>query len=341
MNDHLLPPHRRPVVIADSKLRAGSASTRVTGDGPEALLRQYLRLIRRVRNQQRDRSVALRRADIATLADHLGWTDDEVLARLADLMGATRRQRAAMLAILATGASLITIAGPLDATVAASAEAGVGRASDDPVVVLSDHLATGDRPSAEHAARLVLSDEPVARPTNVSNDRTARHAPVLDAQRRRDESAVAARIDRGMPPAPSPTDHPDSAVSPSDPEPRAVVQSEANADGHDDPPTVAVGEPPVPPATDVDGNSVAVGEPPVPPATDPPTVAVGEPPVPPATDADGNSVAVGEPPVPPATIPPTVAVGEPPVPPATDADGNSVAVGEPPVPPVPPATDDA
>ena len=63
------------------------------------------------------------------------------------------------------------------------------------------------------------------------------------------------------------------------------ISSEAVETGTTDGATVAVGQPPVPPATDDDGNAVAVGL----------------PPVPPAVDDDGNAVAVGQPPVPPTT----------------------------------------
>ena len=71
MNDHVNSPSRRPIIIADSLLSTGRATAPIRRDDPEALVRDYLRLIRRVRNQQRDRSVALRRVDIATLAGHI------------------------------------------------------------------------------------------------------------------------------------------------------------------------------------------------------------------------------------------------------------------------------
>jgi len=278
VNDHLLPHHRRPVVIADSKLSAGAATTRLKDDDPEALLRQYLRLIRRVRSQQRDRSVALRRVDIVALAEHLGWAEGAVLARLADLMGATRRQRSAMLAILATGASLITVAGPLDAAVAAPPETGAVTA-DDPVVVLSDHLANDDRPSAEHAARVVPSDEPIAGSPRIDR---ARHAPVLEARQRRGDPVPSVQIDRDTPPDSSPPDQPTPVTAP--PQQSAVVQSEVVPMEPDEgSPAVAVGQPPVPPATDTHGNTVAVGQPPVP-ASEPSESGPVEPAVPPVDD---------------------------------------------------------
>ena len=75
----------------------------------------------------------------------------------------------------------------------------------------------------------------------------------------------------------------------------AVVDEPAPAG---DPAPEPVEKPATEPETgEVDGAVVAVGLPPVPPATDEPQVAVGLPPVPPATDEP--QVAVGKPPVPP------------------------------------------
>ena len=189
MHDHVISPNRRPIVIADTHLRAGGATTPVRADQPEALLREYLRLVRRVRNQQRDRSVALRRADIDALADHLGWSDEQVLARLADLMGVTRRQRATMLAVLATGAALITVSSPF-----AAAAAGIGHVdtahSEPPIVVSADELAmTRHTPVARPAARVIAPDA-IQRGSTRSHE--ARQAPVLQAQ-----------LDRAATPPPS------------------------------------------------------------------------------------------------------------------------------------------
>ena len=307
MNDHLLPPSRRPIVISDSLLSAGRATTPVDADDPEALLRDYLRLIRRVRNQRRDRSIALRRADIGALAVHLEWSEERVLGQLADLMGSTRRQRATMLAVLATGAALITIATP---TAVAADDAGSTSTStngEPPVVVMAGHLAAVRSPSSARPAARVIASDPS---TSTSHSSEPRRAPVLEAQLRRTTDSEARALHDFTPTEQAPTspeppesaasgaDAPDASASPGIPE-SAPTPAPASATTADGPDAVAVGEPPVPPATDADGNFVAVGEPPVPPDND--EVAVGEPPVPPATDADGNFVAVGEPPVPPPT----------------------------------------
>jgi hypothetical protein len=183
-----------------------------------------------------------------------------------------------MLAILATGASLITVAGPLDAAVAAPPETG-GATADDPVVVLSGHLASDDRPSAEHAARVVPSDELIAGSPRIDR---ARHAPVLEAQQRRGDPVPSAHIDRDTPPTTSRADQPTPVTAP--PPQAAVVQSEVvPMDPDEEAPTVAVGQPPIPPTTDAHGNTVAVGQPPVP-STEPSEPGPVEPAVPPVDD---------------------------------------------------------
>ena len=309
VNEHAMSPSRRPIVIADSQLSAGRASASLRADDPEALLRDYLRLIRRVRNQQRARNIALRRVDIEALARHLDWTDDEVLARLADLMGATRRQRATMLAVLSTGAAFITVASPMSAA-ASGADATALTRTEPPIVIDGESITST---AFDNIGAGV--GRPIAR-VDVGDPSMPRGAPVLEQQTDR-TSATQATAEHEQPKA----DVDETASEPA-----------RGPDGA----TVAVGQPPVPPAppdtgTDTDGNTVAVGQPPVPPAPpDPSEVEAALPdsvvPAAPATgvDTDGNTVAVGQPPVPAA--PPATGV---------DADGNTVAVGQPPVPPTP------
>ena len=292
MNDHLLPHHRRPVVIADSRLRAGQMTTHVKGDDPEALLMQYLRLVRRIRNQQRDRTIALRRADIVTLAEHLGWTDDEVLTCLADLMGASQRQRAAMLAVLATGATLITFAGPLDMAVASNG--GASPTDDIPVVVVAEHLASDDRPDAQHTARVVVSNELGTRRATGDLEREARHA-VPESPHRRADQAPGVRVEREVPSRvgdPAPGESPSAGTEPtaeweSAPDSEPEQATEPAAESAPVSAAGAVAEAPAVGTTGSGGGTTA-------------DVAVGEPPIPPATDPNGNHVAVGEPPIPPA-----------------------------------------
>ena len=365
MNLHANSPSRRPIVISDSQLSTGQASTSVRSDDAESLLRDYLQLIRKVRNQQRARNIALRRIDIEILARHLGWTDDQVLARLADLMGATRRQRATMLAVLSTGAALITV------TAAAPAAA---ETTDNGVLAQTEPLVIVEADEITHT---------YARDGSAADDRPGdgiaipRRAPVLAIQA---ESAAPAhtRAAHDFVPAGEQQAEPGPASVPEAPAAASVPAT--GPDGA----IVAVGQPPIPPpatesGTDTEGNSVAVGQPPVPPVPQPessvrvdvveaevpsaaPTGGIVETalpdPVPPAdaatgtgtgTDAEGNTVAVGQPPIPPPatetgtdTDGNTVAVGQPPIPPpaiqtGTDTEGNTVAVGQPPIPPSPDA----
>ena len=66
-----------------------------------------------MRGQRHARSVTLRSADIATIADHLDTSDDLVLGKLLDLMGVTRAQRKLLLAMLAAGALTIVATGSI------------------------------------------------------------------------------------------------------------------------------------------------------------------------------------------------------------------------------------
>jgi hypothetical protein len=103
---------REPIVIDGDELIAGDLTAIASSDRPEDILGAYLKLIRRARGEWRRRSLSLRRVDIEALAEHLEWTEERVIAHLADVMGATSRQRAAMLGMLATGASLVMVAEP-------------------------------------------------------------------------------------------------------------------------------------------------------------------------------------------------------------------------------------
>lgn len=248
VNDHPTPHTRRPIVISDDRLVAGARTAPIENDDPHVLLRQYLRLIRRARNRPGGRSIALRRADIDTIAAHLGWSPDQVLAHLADLMGATGRQRAAMLTVLATGASLITVVGP--ASVAAD------EAPDEmPIVVLHESPSVTATPA--RTARLAPSDG----------------APGLGGR------ALASSVEptgdstkTGSPPPPPSGDDtvaigrpPQAGGSPTTSSPRPAGGS-GPATADDDAPQIAVGRPPAPrpPGRADDGATVAVGRPPMP-----------------------------------------------------------------------------
>lgn len=249
VNDHPTPHTRRPIVISDDRLAAGARTAPIENDDPHVLLRQYLRLIRRARNRPGGRSIALRRADIDTIAAHLGWGPDQVLAHLADLMGATGRQRAAMLAVLATGASLITVVGP--ASVAA------GEAPDEmPIVVL--HGSPSVTAPAARTARLAPSNggpgqggRALVSPGELTGESTETGSP---------------------PPPPSGDDTVSIGRPPAAQGPSTTTSSPRSAGGSGpatadaDAPDVAVGGPPAsrPPGRADDGATVAVGRAPMP-----------------------------------------------------------------------------
>ena len=102
-------------MIDGDLLIAGDLTAIASSDLPHDILRAYLKLIRRARGEWRRRSLSLRRVDVEALAEYLEWTEDQVISHLADLMGVTSRQRAAMLGMLATGASLVMVAEPATA----------------------------------------------------------------------------------------------------------------------------------------------------------------------------------------------------------------------------------
>ena len=247
VNHPPVPPHRRPLVIDRGRIEAGDHATAIGSGQPDDLLRQYLRLVRRARRQWRHRNIAVRRADIVTLAGHLGWSDEQVLTELAELAGASTRQRAAMLAVLATGASLITISGPAAADPTPMAPA-------TPFVVtvpLGMYAGTGPATAPIEAAEAPTTPGLKSGPAT-----TARHGASNAAPGIRDDGYTFAS------PTPAAVDGAEVAVG----QPPVPPPGPASAPALDDEGNmVAVGEPPVPPATDDDGNAVAVGQPPVPP----------------------------------------------------------------------------
>lgn len=264
MNLPPVPPHRRPLVIDRGRIEAGDHTASIRTGQPGDLLRQYLRLIRRARRQWRHRNIAVRRADIVTLAGHLGWTEERVLSELAELAGASTRQRAAMLALLATGASLITISGPVAAAPTPSS------APATPYVVtvpLDMYAGTGPATAPIEAIEAPTTPGVKSNPRLSARADAENVAPgVRDANTtfpgRKPETADRVEVAVGRPPVPPPA-----------PPPAPAVETGTDADGN----TVAVGEPPAPPAIGDDGHAVAVGLPPIPPV----------PPVPPVPPTDG------------------------------------------------------
>ena len=102
-------------MIRDGVIDIGVNRTRFNSEHDDGLLRSYLLILRRARDQRRAASITLRRDDIEVIAKYVDASPEEVLGRLADLMGSTRTQRAAMLTVFATGAMLIAATGSVAA----------------------------------------------------------------------------------------------------------------------------------------------------------------------------------------------------------------------------------
>ena len=309
---------RTPVSIDDGLIRAGSRTTAFDRARPETLLRNYLRLIRRARSQQRAPEISLRREDVDALADFLGVSAESVLHRLATLMGSSRTQRNTMLAAFASGALLVGLSGSVAATSplldstapspagAAASAAIVGDAPPDVLADVSTAPAGSTAPS------------PVTRTASAPTDRlTSRRSAVVVGGTGADRTARAVpKIARSVPTA-------------------AAVGEPANG-------VPASGQPATQGGSGVSVDDVALVSPVVPdPAED---VAVGDAVVPPSTPAPSDGAAndasdAADPPLTETTVAPIDDIPQelPPV------DDETVAVGPPPVPPttttVPPATD--
>ena len=245
-------------------LRVGRAMATFSPDDDTSLLVAYLRLVRWMRHQRSSARIELRRTDIDTLAAHLGLDASEVVDRLGSLMGATVSQRRALVAMLATGAAVLCLAGGT-----AAAMSSGGDATPSPTTTAPDRTEITVAPTVTVEPGNTMTIE-------TSADTTVVFAPPTGAPAGGFEPVEpGAPVSSVAPTEPSATGGPTPVVTPT---PGVTVAAPAAPE----PPTVAVGEPPVP--------------------APPPEVAVGEPPVP----APPAEVAVGEPPVP---TPPTVAAG--------------------------------
>jgi hypothetical protein len=102
-------PDRQAVFIARGTMSVGGMSANFQPADPNAMLATYLRLVRSLRRQQRAPFVELRREDVERLAVYLDESGEQVVDRLAALMGSTRAQRSSMSALFASGAMVIGI----------------------------------------------------------------------------------------------------------------------------------------------------------------------------------------------------------------------------------------
>ena len=239
--------------------------TFVPGD-ERSLLVAYLKLVRWLRHQKSTPAIVLRRTEIELLADHLGAAPDEILERLATLMGATISQRRALVATFATGAAVIFLA------VGASAATGGGGTFAPASVSLTDDAAPAT--TIVDASTELHDALPLIVITSPPPDDEAADDEVADGG----AADVVSASDLAQPawtPPPEASADPAVAPAPVSVPPTAAVDDTAVTSTMAPPPVeVAVGEPPVP----IPPDEVAVGEPPVP--TPPDEVAVGEPPVP-------------------------------------------------------------
>ena len=233
---------RPTLIIAPGQLLSGSLRVPYRNGDDESLLRSYLVFVREVRGQRHARSVTLRSAEIATIADHLDISDDVVLGRLLDLMGVTRAQRKVLLGMLAAGALTIVATG----SISGAALTDLGSAdTQSPLEGIVTEVASPRAEAAVPAQAATVSC--VATPTVVTE---ATAGP--DTAREFDAAIAAANA---------------AAIA------APVLPSNDIAIGTaDDGSTVAVIAPPVLPSNDIaigtadDGSTVAVIAPPLPPS---------------------------------------------------------------------------
>jgi hypothetical protein len=248
-------------------------------DDVTSLLTAYLRLIRRLRNDERAPVVALRRDDVEALAAVIDEPGERVLDRLGELMSVTQAQRKVMVGLFVSGAVVVGLA--------VTAVAATTGDPSDPVPAAPAGSAVGDEPAGEVDELGVEVDESEGVDVEGVDVETGEveigdveigdvegvflpepwSVPVAPAAGL-DVSPLAPAADEPAPaPAPAPVPAPTPAPAPAPTEP-------------DD---VAVGEPPVPVTT------APIVEPAPPPPVDPadddpePTVAVAPPPVPSTT----------------------------------------------------------
>lgn len=140
-------PARVSLAIEDRVMLVDGLRVTFPRDDPTAVLKGYLRLIRGLRDQKKAPAIALRRDDIDRLAAYLSLDGEEVLDRLASLMGATAAQRIAFGSLFTAGAVVIGLvaAGNVDADGATvPAEQVVVAVLDSASIESSNSVATVD-----------------------------------------------------------------------------------------------------------------------------------------------------------------------------------------------------
>ena len=239
---------RTPLVISAGQLSCGTADASFRDGDVDSLLNSYLVFVRELRGQRRERTITLRENDLSTLAGYIGTSREAVLSGLLDLMGATRAQRTALVALLATGALTMVATGTIVLNLSAD-----GVTADIPG-------ATGAGATPAQAVAAVGEARTVAprlaappREAPVVEEAAAPAVAAIEVDVGDLTPAVLGVLDTGLPAAseplvqveaeaPSLTETPEPAAWPA-PEPNVGV-------GVDDSgATVAVAQPPVPPST--------------------------------------------------------------------------------------------
>ena len=103
----ILPDRMIVSVSPEGTVAAGPVAQKFDPADENAVLVAYLRLVRSLRGEHRAESLVLRRDDVDVLADYLHQPGTVVLERLLSLMGSTRAQRSAVMALFATGAMVV------------------------------------------------------------------------------------------------------------------------------------------------------------------------------------------------------------------------------------------
>ena len=195
---------RLPLVIRPhGVVSTGGVSASFTPHDSTSLLVSYLRLVRRLRNAEEVPSITLRRDDVESLAAYLDLPGERVIERLAGLMGATRVQRRAMVAMFVAGAVVIGLVGTATAAIREPVRSSSAPDPSTPRVTVAD-AAPRVLPTVPSSARAVF-DVAIGRVTVIGGG---------DA-RSVDDRVINAQASDAQPsdPAPDATSNDDPAAS--------------------------------------------------------------------------------------------------------------------------------
>ena len=151
--DHILPLRSEIAITGDGLITAGGVDAVFEPGDPGSLLETYLRLVRRLRDRERDEVVSLRREDIEGLAEFLGQSGESVIEQLGTLMGATKTQRRVMAGMFLTGAMIITVAVPSVAALSTGSGTDTGATVTPPSAAVADIPAAPDASDVDHQDR--------------------------------------------------------------------------------------------------------------------------------------------------------------------------------------------